>query len=108
MVQEGRPERCQSDPVFGHSRRYQGEAGRGSDQTLQAPSFYVVFGDSNTLQDVIEKDISQKLMKRDFVLIDFVLIDFVEPRADRLQFHAGHEAPGGDVDVPGAQSGQLL
>jgi hypothetical protein len=57
-----------------------------------------VFGDSNTLQDVIEKDISQKLMKR----------DFVEPRADRLQFHAGHEAPGGDVDVPGAQSGQLL
>ena len=103
MVQEGRPERCQSDPVFGHSRRYQGEAGRGSDQTSQAPSFYVVFGDSNTLQDVIEEDISQKLMKR-----DFVLTDFVEPRADRLQFHAGHEAPGGDVDVPGAPSGQLL
>ena len=40
-----------------------------------APSFYVVFGDSNTLQDVIEKAISQKLMKRDsrwnLVLTDF-------------------------------------
>ena len=34
-----------------------------------------MFGDSNTLQDVIEKDISQKLMKRDsrwnLVLTDF-------------------------------------
>ena len=40
-----------------------------------APSFYVVFGDSSTLQDVIEKAISQKLMKRDsrwnLVLTDF-------------------------------------
>ena len=40
-----------------------------------APSYYVVFGDSVTLQAVIEKAISQKLMKRDsrwnLVLTDF-------------------------------------